>query len=139
MKSFKCGQKKMSCNSFENKVTKKHLLIKYIFRQDLELNNQQWLIYNKTPTNQNKSILRFKYGTLLTVGIMQVTSPHQGFIMFTLFKHLGSNSVTTVMIHLTSLYIQEDASKRGIPIFEMHKVRILFSTVLMVYEINYCS
>ena len=49
----------MNSGSFKNVINKMYLQIPniYLYKQDLALNNLQWLIYHKTQQNKTKSPL----------------------------------------------------------------------------------
>ena len=52
-----------------------HIHLKYLYKEDLTLNNQQWLVYNKTKPNQTKKDM-YIYEYVYTV---QEETLHNGY------------------------------------------------------------
>ena len=58
-------RKKMSSDLFKNVINKMYLqiiYIQYVYKQDLALNNLQWLICHKMKTNSNQMVQEILLG-----------------------------------------------------------------------------
>ena len=88
--------KKMSSGSFKNLINKMCLQIIYMYKEDLELNNQHWLICHKSKPNLIYLIYTYEKDLALNnlhLLICQKTKPNLIYLIYMYEKDLALNNL----------------------------------------------
>ena len=89
-----------------------HIYLIYMYKEDLALNNQQWLICHKTQPNQRSYILIYMYKQDLALNNIQwlichktQPKPNHIYLVYMYKQDLASNNLLGLICHKTKPYI----------------------------------